>query len=346
MEDKISQDHPDRRGYGKATLADVAKVAGVSPITVSRVIRVPNLVRDATRRRVIEAIDEVGYIPNHVAGSLASSETKTIAAIVPTLGNSIFTEMLHGMVDVLRPANYQLILGNSDFVPTEEENLITAFLGRQVDGIVLTGCKHTRRARDMLRRAKIPVVETWSLPQEVIMASVGFSNYDAAYAMVEHLHQKGYKEIAFVSAPTENNDRAYERHRGYYTALRDLGLRYTPESVLTSSFGLSHGAWALGQILDVRPRADAIFFANDVLAAGAILECQRRGLKVPGDIAIAGFDDIEIASQMVPALTTVRVHRYEVGAAAAQFILDELEGNGVPSRRVDLGFEVVQRQST
>lgn len=335
-----------RRGHGRATLDDVARRTGVSAITVSRALRSPELVASQTREKIQEAIADIGYIPNLVAGSLASIESRTIAAIIPTLENSIFAEMLQGMVDVLHGQHYRLILGSNNYDLDEEEALVRAFLARQVEGMILTGADHTQGTAALLERANLPVVETWSLLGSASAGSVGFSNFQAAYDMVAHLHEGGYREIAFVSAPIGNNDRAAQRRKGFIRALEDLGLRKRPDTFLTSLFGLNAGAGALGEILARRPETDAIFFANDTLAAGAILETQRRGMTVPSEVAIAGFDDLEIASQVVPSLTTVRVHRHALGSRAARLILDTLDGEEVESRSIDLGFEIVVREST
>jgi LacI family gluconate utilization system Gnt-I transcriptional repressor len=335
-----------RRGHGRATLEDVARLAGVSAITVSRALRSPEMVAEATRRRIDEVVAELGYIPNLVAGSLASIESRTIAAIVPTLANSIFAEMLQGMVDVLHAHDYRLILGSHNYDLDEEESLVRAFLARQVEGMILTGVHRSPGTARLLEKANVPVVETWSLLGKPSAGSVGFSNFDAAYSMVEHLHERGYRQIGFVSPNLTNNDRASERRRGFLQALADLGLPLREERVLTSVMSLRAGGELLDRIVASRPETDAIFFAGDTLAAGAVLECQRRGLRVPDDVAIAGFDDLEIASQVVPSLTTVRVHRHALGSRAAQLVLDVLAGQQAESRRQDLGFDLVVRQST
>jgi LacI family gluconate utilization system Gnt-I transcriptional repressor len=341
-----SRPRSPRRGHGRSTLEDVARLAGVSAITVSRALRSPDLVAEATRRRIDEVIAQVGYIPNLVAGSLASIESRTIAAIVPTLANSIFAEMLQGMVDVLHAHDYRLILGSHNYDLEEEESLVRAFLARQVEGMILTGVDRSPGTATLLQRTKVPVVETWSLLGRSSAGSVGFSNFEAAYAMVEHLFGRGYRRLGFVSPPLANNDRASERRRGFLQALADLGLELREERVTTSGMSLRGGGQALERLMAACPGTDAIFFAGDTLAAGAVLECQRRGLRVPEDVAIAGFDDLEIASQVVPSLTTVRVHRHALGSRAAQLVLDLLNGKEVEARRQDLGFELVVREST
>lgn len=335
-----------RRGYGRATLQDVARRAGVSAITVSRVLRSPEMVADGTRERVRAAIHDLGYIPNYLAGSLASTRSHTVAAIIPTLANSIFTEVLHGMVSVLRPAGYQLLVGNSAYDPKEEESVLLTFLARQVDAVMLTGANHTRRMRTALRDQPTPVVETWSLPKRPIGDVVGFSNAAAAHAMVDHLVRRGYRRIGFASAPVASNDRAAARRQGFLAGLKHHGLEPLLEAVVETDFGLAHGGRALHDMLAARPDLDAAFFANDTLATGALLACHREGRSVPGDVAIAGFDDLEIAREIVPPLTTVRIPRYRLGRATSELLLARLHDADRPRESIDVGFEIVERGST
>lgn len=335
-----------RRGHGRATLNDVARLAGVSTITVSRTIRSPELVSVATRSRVEKAIRDLGYIPNMLAGGLASSGSRVVAAIVPTLANSIFAEKLQGIYDVLSHKQYQLVLGSSDYDPNQEEALIKVFLSHLVAGIIITGASHSAGSHELLAKSRIPVVETWSLLGEPSVGSVGFSNRDAAYGVMRHLFERGYRRIGFVSAPLEHNDRAQERRRGFDEALSDFGLERREDTVLTNTFSLAAGAESLRRILERRPDTDAVFCANDTLAAGALLESQRLGLDVPGRVAIAGFDDLETSSHVSPALTTVRIKRREIGSRAAGMLLSSLAGETLVERKIDLGFEIVVRAST
>lgn len=335
-----------RRGHGRVTLNDVARAAGVSTITVSRTIRQPQIVNVATRTRVQAAIQELGYIPNMLAGGLASNESRVVAAIVPTLANSIFAEKLQGFYDVLSAHGYQLVLGSSNYDPAQEESLIRVFLAHRVAGIIITGASHSEGSQQLLRRSAIPVVETWSLLGEPSVGSVGFSNHAAAYAVVRHLFERGYRRLGFVSAPLEHNDRAQERRRGFEEALRDFGLERRDDAILTNTFSLRAGAESLRRILERRPDTDAIFCANDILAAGALLEANRLGLEVPSRVAIAGFDDVETSSQVLPPLTTVRIQRREIGCRAAEMLLASLAGEELVERKIDLGFELVVRGST
>lgn len=334
------------RGGGTTRIEEVARLAGVSAITVSRALNKPDKVAEGTREAIWRAIEATGYIPNQLAGSLASNRSRTIGVIVPTILNSIFADKVQGMTDVLGKAGYQLLLANSGYSLDLEADLVAAFLAQRPSGLVLTGVTHAPKTRSLLERAGVPVVETWSMHADPIDMLVGFSNEEAACAMVRHLGEAGYGRIALVAAPAKDNDRAASRIEGYRRAVRELGLPDDRRLEREASFSLRNGATALTDLLAEHQDIDAVFFANDILAAGGLLECQRRGIRVPDDLGIAGFDDVDLAAETVPALTTVRIPRYEIGARAAALILERVAG-GVPAERsVDLGFEIVARGST
>jgi len=335
-----------RAGHSAVRIEDVARKAGVSAITVSRTINQPERVSVPARKAVWAAIEETGYIPNQLAGGLASSRTRTIGVIIPTIVNSIFADKVQGMTDVLHSAGYQLLLANSGYSLDAEAELVAAFLAQRPSGLVLTGVTHSERTRRVLGNANVPIVETWAMDEHPLDMLVGFSNYEASYAMVRHLYARGYRRIAFVSAPILNNDRAAERRRGYLEAVRDLGSVTDPALVREAFFTLENGAKTFADLLDVDPRLNAIFFANDVLAAGALFEARRRGIRVPEDIGIAGFDDVDLAGQAEPALTTVRIPRYEIGARAAEMLLARIAGEEPEPKIIDLGFEIIERNST
>jgi LacI family gluconate utilization system Gnt-I transcriptional repressor len=335
------------RGLGTAVrIEEVARLAGVSAITVSRALNTPDKVAEKTRKVVWEAIEKTGYIPNRLAGSLASNRSHTIGVIIPTIINSIFADKVQGMTDVLLKEGYHLMLANSGYSLEVEADLVSAFVAQRPSGLVLTGVSHAERTRSLLGRAGIAVVETWSLSDEPIDMLVGFSNEEAARAMVLHLHGLGYRKIGLVSAPVEHNDRSASRVAGYRRAVRECGLPEARSLEREASFSFRNGALALANLIEAHPDMDAIFFANDILAAGALLECQRRGIAVPDEFGIAGFDDVDLAAETVPGLTTVRIPRYEIGARAAQLILDRIAGRESNDRIIDLGFEIVSRGST
>lgn len=342
---KSAEDTHREDRSSRATLNDVARVAGVAPITVSRALRNPQSVASKTRAKIEEAVEKVNYIPNMVAGSLASNRTRTIAFIVPTLANSIFTEVLLGIHEVMAPRNYQVIVGNSNYSLQEEEKLVGTFLGRQVDGLVLTGGIHTKRTKEMLHKHQVAVVETWSMPENPIDLSVGFSNFEAARQMTAYLYEQGRRTIGFVSAPTADNDRSRSRLDGCRAALEELGGNVSDSLILESAFGLRHGSYALNTLMQRQPNIDAIFFANDTLAVGGLLECQRRSISVPDQMAIAGFDNLEIASEIMPRLTTVGVFRRDMGQKAAEMLLKRINNESIEHKKLDLGFQIIKRSS-
>ena len=341
----MSRERPVRRTE-RASIRDVAKLAGVSPITVSRALALPHQVAPATRERVDAAVAAIGYIPNRVAGSLASNRTHMIGAVVATLGNSIAADFIEGMASVVRRCGFQLLLGNSGFSIEEEEALVVEFLSRRADGIYLTGTTHTERCVRLLRESRTPTVELNSLTPDPIDMVIGFSNEKATFAMAEELARLGRRKVAFFGAATRYNERHAQRLRGYQRAVAAFGWDDDPALVAEMPIDLSSPGVRLTALLAQRPDIDALMCATDVQAVGALFECQRRGIAVPRSLAITGFDDMEIAACVNPSLTTIRVPRHEIGRRAADLLLDRIAGRPIASPIVDLGFEIVRRRST
>ena len=324
-------------------MEDVARLAGVSMITVSRLLNTPDKVAPATRRKIEAAIRKTGYMPNLTAGSLASSKSRIIAAIVPTIDNSIFAETVRGLSETLAAGGYQLLLGQTGYDEAVEESLVAAFLGRRADGIELTGAKHSRLAVRRLKAAGIPVVETWDLPIAPIDMVAGFSNFEAGRAMAQHLLAKGHRRFGLAGG---DDDRTLARRGGFEAALRPKRGASLVTSLLTAGRSYSSGREALTQMLSSDAKLDAIFFSNDALAVGALMECRRRGIRVPQDLAIAGFADLDIAAEIEPALTTVKVRSRHIGEEAARMLLTRLAGKAVTEPVRDVGFTIVERAST
>jgi LacI family transcriptional regulator, gluconate utilization system Gnt-I transcriptional repressor len=335
-----------RRGGGSHRIEEVARIAGVSPITVSRTLNKPDTVTESTRATVWAAIEQTGYVPNRLAGGLASAKSQTVGLVLPHIGNSTFADRVRGMTEVLSAEGYHLLLGLSGYSPEMELQHVLAFLGQRVSGLSLTGATHADRTRALLARAGIPIVETSTVTGEAIDMLVGYSNEAACYAMVEHLARCGYRKIGLISTPQANNDRTAGRRKGFMQAVKDLHLAQDPTLMLEAPAGLATGAKAFVELLSTHPDVEAVFCTNDVLAVGCLLEARRRGIQVPDDIGLAGFDDIELAQEFVPAITTVRVQRYEIGATAARLLLQRIHGETPSQRVVDLGFEIVPRGST
>ncbi len=332
----------------QARMDDVAALAGVTKMTVSRFLREPARVAPTTRERIGAAIATLGYLPNHVAGSLASQRTRIVAVLVPTIQHAVFADTIQGLADVCRDHGYHLMLADTDYSVANEDALIDAFLGRRPDAMVLTGITRSPAARARLAAAGIPLVETWELTDDPIDTVVGYSNEQAAYAMTQALAVRGYRRIAFVSRPTAGNERTFRREQGYRRAIAELGLPVldVPAIGVARAIVPQDGAAALLDLLARDPAVDAVFFTNDVYAVGALAECHRRGIAVPQRLGIAGFHDLDIARMVSPTLTSVHVPAYEIGRQAGALLMRRLGGATDGPRRVELAFTLAEREST
>lgn len=335
-----------KAGFG-ATMAEVAALAGVTKMTVSRVLRHPEKVNPETRGRVTVAMTKLGYVPNRLAGSLTAGSTGLVAAIVPTLRHSLFADTLEGISDVLSGAGLGLFVSSSAYRTDVEESQIRSILERRPDALVLTGLTHTRETRALLRGFGIPVVETWETSEDPVDMVVGYSNREAAHAMTAELIRSGYRRIAFVNGPMETNERARLRAEGYMAAMQEAGLAALPIHIVHDEAAIlpETGAKAI-RSLRQQTDLDAVFFTSDVFAVGAILACRELGIDVPGQIGIAGFHDLEIGRVISPTLTTVHVPAMEIGRKAGHMILARLSGKRSPQLRQDLGFSIISREST
>jgi LacI family gluconate utilization system Gnt-I transcriptional repressor len=330
-----------------ARMKEVALRAKVSTMSVSRALRSPESVNPETLRRVQKAVREIGYVPNHLAGGLkAPTRTKLAAAIVPSVRNSLFAGTLQGLSDTLRKSGINLMLGDSEYSQSEEESLIAAFLAHRPCGLVLHNSTHTPGARRLLQKSGIPIVEVGNLNWRPVDLMVSFSNFEAAKAMTEHLLARGYSKIAIVGLRAAGNERVSERQRGYLAALNEAKIPNRDAIVVETSGGHESGAQAIVHLLERRPDIDAVFFAGDVLAIGAMMECRRRGWHVPGRVAIAGFDDWEISRQFETPITAIDIPRYRIGQCAAELILRRLNGEKDEIKQVDVGFRIIERKST
>ena len=283
------------------------------------------------------------------AGSLSSKRTGFVAAIIPSINNSNFSDTARGITDALEKTGLQLLLAYNDYSIEREERLIEAMLRRRPEGIILTGGQHTDRARRMLENAGIPIVETWDLPAKPIDQVVGFSNAEAMNLLVKSLVKKGYQRFAYIGGTTERDTRGNQRRSGFLAAIDELGL---PEGRLVS-FGvppisMEQGAQALGNVLDQWPDTQVVVCVSDLSAFGALMECNRRGLSVPKDIAIAGFGNYEIAAWSHPRITSVDIECYEIGRLAAQKLFQTIQNPNVEGRHelVLTKIRVIEREST
>jgi LacI family transcriptional regulator, gluconate utilization system Gnt-I transcriptional repressor len=331
-------------------MTDVAHAAGVSLVTVSRAINTPDKVAPETLAVVRSAVARLGYVPNLTAGSLASSRSRIVAAIVPTISNQVFSETIEALTRTLAEGGYQLLLGQSFYRSSDEDALVETFLGRRVDGLVLTGCGQGAALRARLRQAGVPVVQTWDLPEaegappvSVLDMAVGFSNVAAGRAAARHLIERGHRALGFIGADEE---RSRQRLEGCRAEVASAGLGDVAADLMRPPVQMDQAGLQLAQLMARRRDLGAVFCSNDLLAGGVLFECYRLGIAVPQRLAIMGFGDLPIAKAAAPQLSTVRIRRAEMGERAGQMLLARLAGNDPGAQHVNIGFEVVVRAST
>jgi LacI family gluconate utilization system Gnt-I transcriptional repressor len=342
----MAQESPpkrSRRGSGAVTLHDVARLAGVAPITASRALNTPQQVSAEVLKKVGDAVARTGYVPNRLAGGLASTRSRLVAAVVPTISGPVFLQTVQSLTEALAGHGYQLMLGQAGYAGTREDALLEAIIGRRPDGIVLTGIMHSAAGRRRLLASGIPVVETWDLTPTPIDMLVGFSHVDVGRAVAAFLHARGRRRFGAVAG---DDERAQRRMGAFQAAARALGVAEAPVAVVPAPTTLRHGREALTRLLGLAPDIDAVFCSSDLLALGVLTEARVLGLAVPRQLAVIGFGDQEFAADMVPALTTVHIDGTAIGRQAAQFIVDRAEGREVHPRVIDIGFDIVERQST
>lgn len=308
-------------------MSDVARRAGVSTMTVSRALRDGESVAAETRDKIMKAVDALGYVLDQSAGSLSSKRTGFVAVLIPSINNSNFADTARGLTDALEGSGLQLLLGYTDYSIEKEEELIESMLRRRPEAIVVTGGKHTPRGRKLLEKAGIPVIETWDLPAKPVRHAVGFSNAEAAEALVRYLHRKGYRKIGFIGGTSNRDTRGADRRLGYERAMAALGLKDTRIiSFGTPPISMKQGGEALARLLEQWPDVEAAICVSDLSAFGALSECQRRKIQVPKRIAIAGFGDFEISSCSHPTITTVGVNCCDIGRRSGELLLRAIEG--------------------
>jgi LacI family gluconate utilization system Gnt-I transcriptional repressor len=339
-----------RAARQRPTIRDVSRLAGVSRMTVSRVVRELGVVSPDTRERVHRAIADLGYVPDRAAGSLGSHRTGFIALILPTLTNANFAAVAHGLTEALREADYDLLIAYTDYSLAEEERQLRNLLARRPEAIVLTGAVHRRAAARMLLAANIPVVELADLPRHPIEHAVGFSNYHAGRTAARYLLERGFKRIGAVASAMDGDvidHRGEERMRGFEDELRLAGR--STDRVLRhgrAPVSYDHGARVTPVLLEREPRLDAVFAVSDLSAVGLVMECQRRGVRVPEDLSVMGFGDFAIGAEINPPLTTIHVDFRGLGQTTGQ-LLKELLASGAAEvpKIIDVGLKVIERAS-
>lgn len=331
-----------RGGPKGLRITDVAALAGVAPITVSRVFNSPETVAPETLERVRQVVQKLGYVPNRLAGGLSSSRSRLIAAIVPTIAHSLFSETIQVFSETMSRAGYQVLLALSGYSDSSEEALLDAVLSRRPEGVLLTGVAHTESLRERLRNVGIPIVETWDMTEAPIDMLVGFSHYQIGVAVAEHFLQRKVRAPGLVSA---NDERALARRDGFRDRLAQAGIDEIAEVLVSPPSSVAVGKAALPTLIEQAPQLDAVFCGSDLLAIGMLGAAKRIGLGVPSQLSICGFGDLEFATETTPQLTTVRVDGTHIGRTAARCLLDRLAGSD-RIKVTDVGFHLVQRETT
>ena len=335
-----------RTKSGKIRLAEVAELAGVSPITASRFFRNPEALSTVKRARVASAAKELGYVPNLAARALASQRTEVIAVLIPSLTNNVFSDVLRGIYDASEGSRHSIQLSTTHYSIPEEEKLLRLFLAQKPGGLIITGIDQTAESRSMLEAADCPIVQIMEFGPNPVDMMIGLSHHDAARAATGHLLAQGFRRIGFVGARMD--PRVQRRLDGYEAAMKDA-LLFDPRLIITTTeltTSVTHGGALFADLLSRAPDIDAVFCANDDLALGVLFECQRREIAVPEQIAIAGFNDLEFMAAAVPTLTSVRTNRYEMGRTAATMLIGAMEGSRPDEPVLNIGFKVMERQSS
>jgi LacI family gluconate utilization system Gnt-I transcriptional repressor len=336
-----------RRKMQRVTMMDVAKLADVSPSTVSLYLRKPDAVSPAAGLGIARAIESLGYVPNLVAGGLAAATSKVVSVIVPSIRNAFFAETVSTLQAELAAEGFQVLLGHSEYGEAQEEALVRTALSWAPAAIVLTGLLHSAGTRKLLQASGIPVVEVWELGRTPIDMAVGFTHPSVGVSAAEHLVSKGRRKLAFLGARMQEDHRAAQRAAGFEAACAKspgISCRVINHPGAAS---VESGAILLNRALRQIPDLDGIACSNDLVSLGILFECQRQGIKVPDEIAVIGFGDLDFSASCVPSLTTIRPSGDLIGRETARLILNRLKNDdpaGDPT--IDTSHVLIERRST
>lgn len=311
------------------TLDDVARTAGVSPATVSRCLNSPGLVRPEIRDRVMAVVDELGYVPHGAARALASRRSRTVGAIFPSLESTLFGGTIEALQSRLSEAGYTLAVASSGYDAAREHGHVRNLVASGVDALVLVGAQRDERVYRILEQKSVPCVLLWVTEADAPHVCVGFDNFAAAQLITRYLLGLGHRRFALISGRAGDNDRAAARLAGLNAALADAGLRLEPDHLIESDFGIDQGRKAFRRLMETPSRPTAVVCGSEPFAYGAIFAARDMGLDVPGDVSIVGFDNMELAGQITPGLTTVQTPQVEMGVLAAEHLLARLAGEEV-----------------
>jgi LacI family transcriptional regulator len=336
---------PRPRLNAKVKIEDVARDAAVSPATVSRVLNHPEIVRPELRDRVARAIANLSYTRNSAARGLKSGRMRTIGAIVPTLGLGIFAEGVEALQNRLSESGYTLFIANSQYDQRREIQEMQSLLERGIDGIVLVGGSHGAELRALLKQANVPVITTYVSKAQGGIPAIGIDNQGAIRELTQYLLDLGHVRFGTIANVPPSNDRSRARLEGIQKALAQAGISLLPTQIICADHSLAQGRSALRQLMNDHPETTAIICTTDTLAIGALAEARKMGLKVPQQLSITGFDDVELSAQVEPPLTTISIPAAEIGRGAADYLINAIAGMPIP-KSVQLPYRLILRGST
>lgn len=327
----------------RRTLRDVAEVAAVSEMTVSRVLSGKGVVAKRTRDHVLQVVDGLGYVRNHLAGSLATSRSNQVAVIIPSLVNNVFSQVMAGITEALERAGYNAVVGISDYSLEKEESLVVSMMSWRPAGMIVTNLVHSERTRNILANCSVPVVEMMDTSHEPIDICVGLNHGDAATALVDHLIAKGYCRFGYLGW-NDNDFAAATRFSAIRERLTQHGLPLVAPEVFDRPPDFAAGKRSLGELLKAAPDLQVVIYSNDTAAVGGMIYCIENNIAMPDALALAGFSGLQVGQIMPRKLTTIRSKRYDVGRIAARSVINSLAGQKV-EKTIDLGFELVEGET-
>ena len=318
------------------TLRDVSEASGVSEMTVSRVLRNRGEVSDKTRVRVLAAAKELGYVPNKIAGALASNRVNLVAVIIPSFKNMVFPEVLTGINEVLEGTGLQPVVGVTDYLPEKEEKVLYEMLSWRPSGVIIAGLEHSEASIAMLKSAGIPVVEIMDTDGKPVDAMVGISHRRAGREMARAIVKAGYRHIGFMGTKMPLDHRARKRFEGFTEALAKDGIEIDDREFYSGGSALAKGREMTKAMLDRSPDLDFLYYSNDMIGAGGLLYCLDNGIDVPGKLGLAGFNGVELLDGLPVRLATMDACRREIGRRAAEIIAGHSHSGMVGGERVEL----------
>ena len=324
----------NENGGRALTLRDVSEASGVSEMTVSRVLRGRGDVSATTRQKVLKAAKELGYVPNKIAGALASQRVNLIAVIIPSMSNMVFPEVMTGINEALEDSEFQAVVGVTDYLPEKEENVLFQMLSWRPSGVIIAGLEHTEVSRQMMIASGIPVVEIMDIDGTPIDCAVGISHRRAGRIMAEAISKAGYKRIGFLGTKMPLDHRARKRFEGFTESLAKSGVEIADQEFYSGGSTLAKGRDMTREMLERNPDLDFLYYSNDMIGAGGLLYLLEQGANIPDKIGLAGFNGVELLKGLPIELATMDACRKEIGYKAAEIIRSRLDRNFAQSDKI------------